>query len=1029
LCPRECHIKEGSRGFCFVRANVEGELVLTTYGRSSGFCIDPIEKKPLNHFLPGTPILSLGTAGCNLGCKFCQNWDISKSREMDTLAGQAGPEAIVQAAKQTGCRSIAFTYNDPTIWAEYAIDTAKIARAENIRTVAVTAGYISPEPRVEFYHWMDAANIDLKAFTEVFYRKLTQTQLAPVLDTLKYLKHETDVWFEITNLMIPTENDSIDETREMCDWIVKELGPDVPVHFTAFHPDFKMRDLPRTPHETLIRARAIAIDCGIQYAYVGNVNDRENQSTYCHECGNMVVERDWYELGTYALRGNTCKHCGATIPGIYDEDSETPGDWGRKRQPIGINDPRQYISVSTSALNRALADPEQDDNVMQSSEPEESVEQPAPRLDFDESQQKRLLEYVRDQVRIAVAGAEPSVELSADLADAPAWGLFVTLKRAGQLRACRGRWGQTASLGELLTQVTRDTAVNDVRFARITPQEIDRLDIDLSLMHSPEALAQKGADLISAVKVGVHGLVIAHARGRGLLLPNVPIENGWDTQTYLCQLCAKAGLPQDTWLTDASTQIMTFQTLMMMQHASQPDFDIDQLTVNRLAQLCDLAGAVFQERAEPTIADEVLNQEIDQEMGIQIHAPGNAVGTSLGAGLSLIDLTRNAATSLRQFCLQQGAEPRGFDRLVVLHQSIRLRAADYPNRHGLLAYNAVLAESEQGWALALPQAGQQNDMVGQAMQAVGLDYNTWKNAQEKQMVKPRLTAFNALFQSSKYRPGGLDKREPFRAGQFYPRELQSVKADVAAYLREGQGATRRDARAVMLPHAGWTFCGKTMGKTLGHVNVPDTVIIVGPKHTAFGVNWSVPPHRQWDLPGLSVPIDTEIVGQLLDAIPGLRCDVEAHQQEHAVEVIIPFLHALNPNIQVVPMVIGQCNFEQVQMLGKAIRSVVDRAEAAGRKILLVISSDMNHFATEQRSHVLDKLALDAMCSGDAKSLFDTCMAEQISMCGVRPAAIIMEALSKGEPSLIKPELIHYTTSAEASGDTSRVVGYAGVVID
>lgn len=337
LCPRECHIKEGQRGFCFVRANVDGQLVLTTYGRSSGFCIDPIEKKPLSHFLPGTPVMSLGTAGCNLGCKFCQNWDISKSREMDTLAGSAGPQAIVDAAKHYGCRSIAFTYNDPTIWAEYAIDIAKVARKQGIKTVAVTAGYISPDARREFYQWMDAANVDLKAFTETFYRKLTQTELVPVLDTLKYLKHETDVWFEITNLMIPGENDSEDETREMCRWIVDNLGPDVPLHFSKFHPDFKMMDTPATPHETLIRARAIAIEEGIHFAYVGNVHDVENESTYCPNCGKLVIERDWYELGEYHLTGQWCDHCGTRIAGVFDE-ATGPGDWGRKRLPVMIRD-------------------------------------------------------------------------------------------------------------------------------------------------------------------------------------------------------------------------------------------------------------------------------------------------------------------------------------------------------------------------------------------------------------------------------------------------------------------------------------------------------------------------------------------------------------------------------------------------------------------------------------------------------------------------------------------------------------------
>lgn len=333
LCPRECTIPDGSRGFCFVRANVQGELILTTFGRSSGFCIDPIEKKPLAHFLPGTSVLSLGTAGCNLGCKFCQNWDITKSRAMDTLGEKAGPEAIVDAAERSGCRSIALTYNDPVIWAEYAIDIAQEARRRGIKAVAVTAGYINPEARAAFFEHIDAVNVDLKAFSESFYRRLTQTQLRPVLETLVYLKHQTEVWFEITTLVIPGENDSPEELRAMCDWIFKELGPDVPLHFSAFHPDFKMQNTPRTPHETLIHAREIGMEAGLRYVYVGNVTDAPRESTWCPGCGELLIERNRYNLGRYQLDQNRCRGCGYTVPGHFEA---TPGNWGSRRVPVTL---------------------------------------------------------------------------------------------------------------------------------------------------------------------------------------------------------------------------------------------------------------------------------------------------------------------------------------------------------------------------------------------------------------------------------------------------------------------------------------------------------------------------------------------------------------------------------------------------------------------------------------------------------------------------------------------------------------------
>jgi pyruvate formate lyase activating enzyme len=319
-----------------VRACEGGEVVLTTYGRSSGFCIDPIEKKPLNHFLPGTAVLSFGTAGCNLACKFCQNWDISKSREIDTLADAASPETIARAAHALGCRSVAFTYNDPVIFHEYAIDVAQACHEVGVKTVAVTAGYVCKEPRAEFYRYMDAANVDLKAFTEKFYKEVTIGHLQPVQETLIYLKHETNVWFEITTLLIPGENDSEGEIEELTQWVMEHLGPDVPLHFTAFHPDWKMLDKPPTPPETLTRARQIAVKNGIRYAYTGNVHDEAGSSTYCHQCGKKIIGRDWYVMTEWHLTDDgRCRDCGTACAGVFDGP---PGTWGAKRLPVRLKD-------------------------------------------------------------------------------------------------------------------------------------------------------------------------------------------------------------------------------------------------------------------------------------------------------------------------------------------------------------------------------------------------------------------------------------------------------------------------------------------------------------------------------------------------------------------------------------------------------------------------------------------------------------------------------------------------------------------
>ncbi|CAK0739300.1 pyruvate formate lyase activating enzyme [uncultured Gammaproteobacteria bacterium] len=336
LCPRHCKLAEDQAGLCFVRARHGDAVVLTTYGRSSGFCIDPIEKKPLNHFLPGTPTLSFGTAGCNLTCRFCQNWDISKSREVDTLADSASPETIAAVAADYGCRSVAFTYNDPVIFLEYAVDVAQACHARGIATVAVTAGYVCPEPRAEFFRQMDAANVDLKGFSEDFYHKLCGGHLRDVLDTLVYIKRETKTWLEITTLLIPGENDSAVEIEAMCRWIIDHLGPEVPIHFTAFHPDYRMLDKPRTPHMTLIQARRIALEHGLRFVYVGNVEDVGRGSTHCAGCGERVVGRRGYVLSEWNLTADgRCRHCGTVCPGVFEA---VPGAWGARRQPVRLRD-------------------------------------------------------------------------------------------------------------------------------------------------------------------------------------------------------------------------------------------------------------------------------------------------------------------------------------------------------------------------------------------------------------------------------------------------------------------------------------------------------------------------------------------------------------------------------------------------------------------------------------------------------------------------------------------------------------------
>ncbi len=334
VCPRACRLHEGQRGLCFVRARENDAIVSTTYGRSSGYCIDPIEKKPLNHFLPGTPVLSFGTAGCNLTCKFCQNWDISKSRDIDTLADEASPAQIADAAHRFGATSVAFTYNDPVVFLEYAVDTARACRDQGIRTVGVTAGYIQPAPRAELFGAMDAINIDLKGFTEQYYRKVCGGSLQAVLDSIEYAVHGCAAWVELTTLIVPGHNDSDAELDRMTRWVVEHCGRDVPMHFSAFHPDWKMLDTPPTAPQTLRRARQIAMANGVRYAYTGNIHDSQGDTTFCPGCGYAVIERDWYEVLVYDVVGGRCPRCRTEIAGVFCEQA---GTWGRRRLPVRLH--------------------------------------------------------------------------------------------------------------------------------------------------------------------------------------------------------------------------------------------------------------------------------------------------------------------------------------------------------------------------------------------------------------------------------------------------------------------------------------------------------------------------------------------------------------------------------------------------------------------------------------------------------------------------------------------------------------------
>ncbi|MGM9992749.1 MAG: AmmeMemoRadiSam system radical SAM enzyme [Candidatus Bruticola sp.] len=318
LCPRQCILSPEQRGFCFIRHHINGHIINTSFAKTTGAAIDPIEKKPLYHFLPQSRVLSFGTLGCNMGCRFCQNSHITKNCH-NNLSLSLPPQKVGLAALNYSCSSVAFTYNDPIIWADYAIESAKVCHSLGLQTIAVTAGYIKAKARIEFFSYMDAANIDLKSIRPQFYKNYCQVDIEPILDTIIYVKEHTKCWLELTNLIIPDLNDSEQDLKDLSRWIVKELGPDVPIHFSAFHPAYLMKDKAKTNLTSLLKARDIALESGLHYVYTGNIAHPASQSTYCIKCGRLLIERllNLIEFKDLNLEKGCCQGCGAPLPGRF----------------------------------------------------------------------------------------------------------------------------------------------------------------------------------------------------------------------------------------------------------------------------------------------------------------------------------------------------------------------------------------------------------------------------------------------------------------------------------------------------------------------------------------------------------------------------------------------------------------------------------------------------------------------------------------------------------------------------------------
>ncbi|MBN1589737.1 MAG: AmmeMemoRadiSam system radical SAM enzyme [Pirellulales bacterium] len=1021
VCPRACVLGPDDRGFCFVRENREGRIVSTTYGRSTGFCIDPIEKKPLAQFYPGTAVLSFGTAGCNLGCRFCQNWTSTKSREVDRFCDEAAPEAVAEAAQKLGCRSVAYTYNDPIVWVEYAIDTARAARALGLKNVAVTSGYMLPKPRAAFYEWMDAANIDLKAFDESFYRRLCAGRLEPVLDTLRWLVHETDVWLEITNLVIPRENDSPDDLKRMSAWIVETLGADIPVHFSAFHPDFRMTDYPRTPMETLIRAYEIAQDAGLKYVYTGNVSDVERATTYCPHCGGVLIERDGYELSRYALKGDRCGHCGTAVAGRYDA---APGNWGSRRQPVRIADFAQAKKT------------EEEPMVSQRPTEIDTTPSSADRPMLDDQQEAAVFGMAGAIVAATVRGEPIAKRESLDpaLGAQPMLGAFVSLKRAGQLRSCCGFLGQSVPLAEAIRHAAVRAARDDPRFPPISPTELDHLDMEVWLLWGLEPVEAKGQDRVGAVEIGRHGLQIQRGAARGLLLPAVATEHGLDAEGFLRQVCLKAQLPPDAWKDD-STQLMTFEgyaihgALKSVIDPSEQETAPGGPSPEQLAALAKYCRENLIAMFEGATPSYYLPGGFDGSVhGLLLDVrPAGAAQTISVHRLSvkpplplqstLFSLLQALAGGLRGQRLDAGMLANAQVNLSVLWDPALHGSTDKPDLAGVdPEKRAILVLTRSGWASVYDVKQSAEAAMAEAIRLAHLPKGTPGSVLSMAIASSgdaRVIATNV--------PSPEAPRPAAVAGMFYPGNVREMDAMLDTMLPK-ERKTEAWAGA-MVPHAGWIYSGKLAADVLSRIDIPSRAIIFCPKHNAVGARWAVAPHGRWVLPGRVVESDRELAEQLAGAVDGLELDGAAHRPEHAVEVQLPILARLAPETHVVGVAMHGGEWAELERFAEQLAAMID---GLVERPLLIVSTDMNHYADEAETERLDRMALAAIEARDPRRLLEVVRDNRITMCGVVPAVVVMETLRR-LGSLDECQLVGHTTSAGQTHDKTRVVGYAGAL--
>ncbi len=821
----------------------------------------------------------------------------------------------------------------------------------------------------------------------------------------------------------------------MCDWVLDRIGDDTPVHFSAFHPDFRMVDRGRTPHATLIEAKEIAHRQGLKYAYVGNVDDVKNQSTYCPSCGKMLIERNCYELGQYHLVGNRCRFCDTEVTGRFDDQ---PGSWGRKRQPIQIADYAADAKKSTAAPVSHPRKESKSKNQNSEQDMSSSSTTNVPVLpDLTESQEAAIHLAASEHIvscvnRRAAKLADPTLD---GAYRNHVMGAFVTLKRQGQLRACCGSLGVPMPLGEALASAAQRTALEDYRLPAISPTELAHLDLDVTLLYAFELIEAEGEARAEQVEIGKHGLQIRSGDKGGLLLPSVATEQGYSAEDFLRQVCRKAGLANSAWMSN-DTQLLRFQGrsipgLMDASQLGDGDRVVDsRFTPTQIEMLARHSRATIGANLEGRTPNYYAAGAADGDvLGITLTVSAEGLDEPIQVGSLGMRKSVPLQASLNQFCEQaaRGLHSRGLAsvqpdvQIAVLTDSAMQGTTSNPDLRGFDPATRCLVVSvgdRMKWVF------DPNRDAEAMLKSIEADLNC-NDSEIASVYSFQCLATNSPtdFTNVPSPAAGPADRPTAFAGSFYPGDESELKRLVSSLV--SSDASKSNCPAVMVPHAGYVYSGSIAGETLSAVEIPKRVIVIGPKHTRNGVNWAVAPHRNWLIPGGAVESDQELAKQLVDAIPGLQLDAAAHANEHAIEVELPLINALAPDASVVGVVMGTGTFEQACEFATGLAGVIRKMDEPP---LLVISSDMNHYGEDDENRRLDALALDAMQSMDTEKLFTTCREHNISMCGLLPAIVVMET-TKQLGQLASVSRLGYATSADASGDKSRVVGYAGALLN